>query len=140
MAERAETQRTRVLIVDDDDAIRETIRMALEGEGYAVGEAADGLAAMKLLRAGPGGVVLLDLMMPRLDGASVLRAVAAQRELAIRHAFVMVTASSSAPTPALRDLLAQLTVPLLRKPFELEELLATVARAARRLRSVRAAD
>src|SRR5262245_58413653 len=57
---------TRVLLVDDDQAIRETLRFALEDAGYQVLEAADGIAALQALRATPTGmVVLLDLMMPK---------------------------------------------------------------------------
>jgi CheY-like chemotaxis protein len=123
-----------VLIVDDDAAIRATLHAVLEEEGYAVAEARDGLTAVEAMRSSAGGVVLLDLMMPVLDGAGVLRAVATEKELADAYVFVLVTAVASTLTPALRELLARLSVPVVHKPFELEELLAIVERAAARVR------
>jgi CheY-like chemotaxis protein len=129
---------TPVMIVDDDAAIRATLRAVLEEEGYTVSEADDGRAGLELLRssarAGSGAVVLLDLMMPVLDGAGVLRVVAAERAIADAYAFVLVTAAPNAPNPSLRELLARLDIAVLQKPFELEELLATVERAAGRVR------
>src|SRR6516165_4584281 len=60
---------TQVLVVDDDDAIRETLRSVLEDAGYTVVEDHDGLAAVqRLRRSRTPMVVLLDLMMPGLDG------------------------------------------------------------------------
>lgn len=125
---------TRVLLVDDDQAIRETLRFALEDTGYQVQEASDGLAALQALRDAPGGmVVLLDLMMPKLDGAGVLGAVAGDRRLAKRNVFILTTATHQTMSLAFVNLLANLSVQVVRKPFELDELLATVERAAQRL-------
>ncbi|HEY7358104.1 MAG TPA: response regulator, partial [Ktedonobacterales bacterium] len=65
---------THILIVDDDSAIRDTLREALEDEGYEVAEAADGIAGLERLRASQENmVVLLDQLMPKLDGVGVLR-------------------------------------------------------------------
>jgi excisionase family DNA binding protein len=64
-----------VLIVDDDPALREFLRANLEAEGYAVreaGSAGEGLAA---LDEEPPGLILLDVMMPRMDGWEMLRRV-----------------------------------------------------------------
>jgi CheY-like chemotaxis protein len=64
-----------VLVVDDDVAIRHALRLLLEDEGLAVAEAADGRAALAILRAASDHyVVLLDQMMPQLDGFGVLSA------------------------------------------------------------------
>jgi CheY-like chemotaxis protein len=57
-----------VLVVDDDAEVRELLRRTLEAEGYAVVEADDGRAALERLRAIRPSVVLLDLMMPDMDG------------------------------------------------------------------------
>lgn len=123
-----------VLIVDDDDAIRDTLRFALEDSGYTVSEARDGLQALKALRATRDRtVVLLDLMMPGLDGAGVLGVVAGDHRLATQHAFVLVTASSKTLTLAFVNLLASLSVPILSKPFDVDCMLETVAGAARRI-------
>lgn len=124
----------RVLVVDDDEAIRETVRFALEDVGYVVDEAADGLAALRKLHAASApSVVLLDLMMPGLDGAGVLGAVAADGILSRRHAYVLVTASNRTQTLAFANLLSSLQVPTLAKPFDIDQLLHTVEAANGRL-------
>lgn len=125
---------TRVLIVDDDEGIRETIRLALEDTGYTIAEASDGLAALKQLRAGRERmVVLLDLMMPGLDGAGLLGAVAADAQLSSQYAFVLITANTKTLTLAFATLLQNLSVPVLTKPFDIDTLLDAVATAAHRL-------
>ena len=127
---------THALIVDDDEGIRETLAAILANEGYAVLEARDGVEALALLQVFPHAlVVLLDLWMPRLGGEGVLAAVAADTDLASRHAFVMVTARIVAGSPELQRLLAVLAVPLIHKPFDIDVLLSAVAVAARRLPS-----
>jgi DNA-binding response OmpR family regulator len=62
-----------VLVVDDEPHIRAVLRGYLEADGFAVSEAADGQAALRSLRQDPPDVVLLDVMMPGLDGLDVLR-------------------------------------------------------------------
>lgn len=124
----------RVLIVDDDEAIRETLRFALEDAGYEVREAADGLSALRLLRsASEPMVVLLDLMMPGLDGAGVLGAVSGDQRLANEFAYILVTANTKTLTLAFANLLASLSVPTLSKPFDIDALLDVVAEASHRL-------
>jgi two-component system alkaline phosphatase synthesis response regulator PhoP len=63
----------RVLVVDDEDDIRELCRVNLEFEGYEVIDAADGEAALQLARRENPDVIFLDLMMPKMDGWDVLR-------------------------------------------------------------------
>jgi CheY-like chemotaxis protein len=124
---------TRVLIVDDDSAIREVLREALEEEGYVVDEATDGITCLAALRASPEGmVVLLDQLMPNLDGLGVLRALRAEPALASRHTFILLTARTRVSTPVGDDP-NTLLVSLVRKPFELEALLQAVEQAASRL-------
>ncbi len=124
----------RALVVEDDQPIRETLRWALEDNGYDVAEAEDGLAALDMLRASAQAmIVLLDLRMPRLDGAGVLRAVASDRQLSSRHAYILMTADLYQPTPSLAQLLAALKVSVMRKPFDLDELLGLLEHASGRL-------
>ncbi len=124
----------KVLVVDDDRAIRETIKLALEEEDYDVAEARDGLAALRLLRDDPTPrVVLLDLRMPKLNGMGVLREAARDPELLLRTAFVLVTANLHILDDAELALLDELRVPAVAKPFELDDLLAVVAAAAYRI-------
>ena len=61
-----------VLVVDDDADLRELLRRALEREGWAVLEAADGRAALEQLDKRAPGLILLDLLMPRMDGFELL--------------------------------------------------------------------
>ena len=65
--------RGRVLVVEDDPAILAGLRSMLRSEGYEVATAADGEAARDRIAEGPLDLVILDLMLPRLDGISVLR-------------------------------------------------------------------
>lgn len=122
----------RVLVADDDRAIRETLRAVLEEEGYAVVEAADGGRALEILRAQAAPhVVLLDLRMPVMDGAAVLRTVAADERLATRHAYAIITANPELVPAALDGAKGRLlSVPVILKPFDLDAVLETVERAA----------
>ena len=72
-----------VLVVDDDADIRTMLRITLEGAGFIVREAADGYAALAALEDRAPDCMVLDLMMPKLDGWGVLKSVR-QRDLAPR--------------------------------------------------------
>jgi len=63
----------KVLVVDDDGHIREVVRVALETAGHTVLEAADGAAALRRFREDPCDVVVLDILMPEMDGLEVCR-------------------------------------------------------------------
>jgi two-component system chemotaxis response regulator CheY len=113
-----------VLVVDDEDDVREALRMVLEEAGYRVGEASDGAAALDYLRAHDGTrVVLLDLMMPTFSGEQFLAA--KRREPALGDPAIVVVSAST------RERLEQTVAEhglagFLRKPVQLEALLATV--------------
>lgn len=125
---------TDVLIVDDDEPIRTALCLLLDDAGFVCQQAANGADALCLLRASTEAlVVLLDLMMPRLSGQEVLAAVAADSQLAGHHAFILLTAASTTLSLALVHLLHQLDVPVIGKPFDIEQLVETVRRAADRL-------
>jgi CheY-like chemotaxis protein len=126
---------TPVLVVEDEDDIRQAVRWALEDAGYVVDEAPDGRPALDRLRASrQGTVVVLDLQMPGLDGMQVLQAVAADAALGRRHAFVVATAMDHRTLPlAFALLLTDLQVEVIAKPFDLDALLAAVRRAEGRL-------
>jgi excisionase family DNA binding protein len=64
-----------VLVVDDDESLREIVRVNLEREGFAVREAADAEEGLSALDAGPPDIILLDVMMPEEDGWEMLRRV-----------------------------------------------------------------
>jgi CheY-like chemotaxis protein len=128
----------RVLVVDDDEATRETLSWALADEGHEVAVAADGQRALELLRvATDRWVVLFDYRMPDLDGEALLSIIAADAHLAARHAYIGMTASPESLPAAVAQFQTQLGVPLLGKPFDLDDLLDTVACAASRLATER---
>lgn len=117
-----------ILVVDDDASIRETLRDLLEDAGYTVAEARDGLLAMDYLRKAPDPViVLLDLMMPRMDGAAVLGAVAGDSGRLRRHAYIMMTAGHQTLSLAFAHLLSDLEVQVIYKPFDIDRLLDVIA-------------
>lgn len=120
------------LVVDDDAMIRETLRQILEDEGYAVAQAPDGVAALEILRSTPARlVVLLDVMMPQLDGCGVLRAVTDDLQLMSQHRYVIMTAITL--NDAMTQMMQQVGAPLLSKPFSVEALLDLTAEAASQL-------
>ena len=73
----------RVLVVDDDPHLREVVGFALGQAGYAVEEAADGRAALEAFRRRPPALLVLDVMMPEMDGLEVCRAVRQQSRVPI---------------------------------------------------------
>ncbi|MGZ6388494.1 MAG: response regulator, partial [Ktedonobacterales bacterium] len=78
-------------------------------------------------------VVLLDVKMPALNGEQVLEAVAKDLHGLQHHAYVVVTASPQALTPRMMELISQLTIPFVSKPFSMDQLLDAIERAASRL-------
>jgi CheY-like chemotaxis protein len=111
----------RVLLVDDNDALRENLAECLEAEGHQVTAACDGNDAMGLLthQARPD-VVVLDLVMPGLDGCEVAAAV--RRSPTLRDLrVVLMTGHASDAVSACKDIDA-----VLEKPFGLGELLAAL--------------
>ena len=68
-----EQQTTQVLVVDDNPEIRDIIHVLLEGEGIRVTEAADGSSALHFLEKGSFDLIILDIMMPGLDGLHTMQ-------------------------------------------------------------------
>lgn len=120
--------KTHILIVDDDTSIRETLRYVLEDAGYVVTEAQDGLLALDQLRRSPEPmIVLLDLMMPQMDGAGLLGTVAGDSRRLRRHRYILMTAGHQTLSLAFAHMLADLAVPVIYKPFNLDKLLDIIA-------------
>jgi CheY-like chemotaxis protein len=108
------------LVVDDSPEIRACIQTILEDEGYEVMTAPDGATALELARHRPPGAILLDLMMPVMDGIAFMQA---YRQTPGPHApIILLTVSNDAPAEV-RDLGGDST---LRKPFDLDRLLAKI--------------
>jgi len=109
-----------VLIVDDDSAIRKMLVEVLQLEGYPTETAVNGREALEMLGRGAARVVLLDLLMPVLDGRGVMEELRARPTERARHKIVLVSAVHN--LEAARDLQAEAdgTLP---KPFTVPQLL-----------------
>ena len=115
---------TKVMVVDDEPAVRELIAAVLQDVGYVVVSARNGQEALELLPAERPEVVVLDIMMPGLDGREVyrrLRAVPGFQD-------TRVVLISAALRPNLDDDKGAAFLP---KPFDIDELLATIQRILR---------
>jgi len=113
----AQGGRARILLVDDDRAMLDATSTVLREWGYAVDEAPDGESALRLLRAAKPDLMLVDLMMPVMDGWTLVLRMR-QQGLADAIPLVIFTADRDAQARA-RELNADAA---LRKPFSLEEL------------------
>ena len=127
----------RILVVDDDLAIREMLHIMLEYSGYQVTEAANGAEALEVLRSSSEPlVVLLDVMMPDVTGLHVLQTIERNPYLSTRHGYILMTASREIELLATEMAVQKLSVPLISKPFEMNCLLDTVERVVRRIMMV----
>lgn len=116
-----------ILVVDDDRAIRESLGRALRLEGYDVTLVADGAAALEAVRTDPPAAVVLDVMMPNVDGLTVCRVLRSEGD---RTPILMLTArTETAERVAGLDAGADDYLP---KPFDLDELLARLRALLRR--------
>ena len=121
----------RVLIAEDDNDIRETLRYLLEGADYQVEEASDGAAALDRLRGMRGPcVALLDLTMPKMSGVAVLRALANEPQITTHQRYILLTARQATLPSEDAQTLSKLGAPVLYKPFEIDDVLAGVQKAA----------
>ena len=118
----------RVLVVDDDRAVRDSLRRSLEFNGYEVVLAADGAEALVTLGAQHPDVVVIDVMMPRLDGIETTRALRASGN----DVPVLVLTARDAVGDRVEGLDAGAD-DYLTKPFALQELLARIRALLRRV-------
>lgn len=106
---------TRILLVDDDDDLRESLKLLLEMDGFEVTVACNGQEALALLRSGARpSVVLLDLRMPVMDGWQTLEVLGAEGWVPGLPVIVCTSAPRDAPAG----------FPVLPKPIDFDELLA----------------
>jgi CheY-like chemotaxis protein len=110
-----------ILIVDDDPYIRKMLAEVLGLEGYPYETATNGQEALEVLDKSGPRVILLDLLMPVLDGRGVMNQLRASPEIRARHKVVLVSALSNLDTA--RDLEADST---LAKPFTADQLLNVI--------------
>lgn len=117
-----EQQPLRVLVVDDDDAIRAMVERVLRREKFEVESARDGFEAIEKLAGKDYSAILLDLMMPRVDGHGVLRYLEEERGEATPPVIIMTANLPSADAPTTR----RPTVRILPKPFDIRDLVSHV--------------
>ncbi|CAA9548361.1 MAG: hypothetical protein AVDCRST_MAG49-1550 [uncultured Thermomicrobiales bacterium] len=110
----------KVLVVDDEPLLRELVVEVLREEGYAVVAASEGRAMLDLLAVERPDLILMDVMMPGLDGRAAYLAMRSRDDLPP----IPVVMMSAAVTP---DRLDPSIAAFLRKPFDLDQLLDTVA-------------
>lgn len=123
-----------VCVIEDDEAIRETLRSLLEDAGYQVIEARDGRSGFTILcESAERLIALVDYKLPALDGCDLLELVANDEALRDRHAFIFVTASPQRAEEDCGDTLEELNAPIVPKPFHIDEVLDAVANAAQRI-------
>jgi two-component system, OmpR family, response regulator len=116
-----------VLVVDDDPAIRGLVGDALRQEGYLVDLAAHGREALEAMRARRPSTVVLDLMMPVMDGFTFMEA--CHKEQLFENVPIVVLSAAHDALQRIRD------VPIhacIAKPFDLDELIRTVGQFASR--------
>ena len=118
---------TRILVVEDDLAIRTGLVEKLGREGYLVDQAEDGAVALRKLKRDPPELVVLDIMLPQVDGLTVLR------DLRTRHATlpVLILSARGEEQQKVEGLRAGAD-DYLAKPFGLDELMARIEALLRR--------
>ena len=120
---------TRILTVEDDERIRTAVKLALEDEGWQVSEASSGEDALGVFTRAPADVVLIDIMLPGIDGFEVCRSIRRISDVPI----IMVTARADT-----HDVVAGLEAgadDYLTKPFAPKELSASIRALLRRVRT-----
>ncbi len=128
MPDSKQSTKPRVLVVDDDKAVRESLRRSLEFNGYDVALARDGAEALASIGSTLPDVVVMDVMMPRLDGLEATRAL----RTAGNDVPILVLTARDAVGDRVEGLDAGAD-DYLTKPFALEELLARLRALLRRI-------
>ena len=119
----------RILIVDDEAPVANLLEQALKHEGFEVARARDGMEAMNRLQSFRPDVVIMDIMMPRLDGVQTTRLLRRNRNYADTVIVALSARTDEAAREAMREAGANL---YMRKPF-------TIARLVSRVRELLAA-
>lgn len=115
--------KNRILVVDDEDALRTVLSSELEGEGYQVASAGDGQEAINILQTREFDLILLDIKMPNVDGFEVLKFV---KERHPKTKVVMLTGFADLKNAIESKKLG--AEDFVSKPYDLVDLLTTVER------------
>ena len=116
-------EKNRILVVDDEDALRTVLSSELEGEGYEVDQAADGDEAIEIVQKKPFHLVLLDIKMPKVDGFEVLKFI---KEKYPHVKVIMLTGFADLKNAIESKKLG--AEDFVSKPYDLVDLLTTIER------------
>ena len=121
------TQSPRILIVDDDPSLLVLLADQLRADGYETTTARDGIEALRRLQTSWPDLLIIDMMMPRMDGLSLAREIKARADLPI----IVLSAIDAGDSKA--DLLEEVAEDYVTKPYHYPELRARINRVLRRL-------
>lgn len=117
----------KILMVEDEPDIREAVQASLRSRGYTVVAAADGEEGLRKVKSEKPDLVLLDIVMPKVDGWQVLKAIRNDEDAATRGLpVVMLTANRE--TSSLIESQSQKATDYLMKPFDIEKLMLFIHR------------
>ncbi|MFH1830644.1 MAG: response regulator [Pseudomonadota bacterium] len=119
----AENKKT-VLVIDDEKDFVLTLKERLEHDGFNVFEAYDGLEGLEVLRRENISIILLDIMMPRMDGFTFLKTIGEEHEVFPNPPVIVITAYMRLLGKEKRKLIGD--IPLFNKPFDYDELLSKI--------------
>src|SRR4051812_30306444 len=120
----SETKKPSVLIVEDDQGIREGLEELLEDEGYDVKQAANGKDALTVLSKYSPSVILLDLMMPVMNGVAFLDALRQDMPRIAEQIPVLLLTAAGDKANSVKGVKA-----IIRKPIDIEALLSEISKA-----------
>lgn len=120
---RSHASQPRVLVVDDDKAIRSLVTTVLTRHDYSVETTRNGEEAIDAMAGSKFDVIILDLMMPKVDGFEVIEHMARTMPEQLRRCVIVLTAVASKDLRKLDD---SRVFRVLRKPFDLSELVSAV--------------
>ena len=118
-----ESRPARILVVDDEESIRDLLRLVLSGQGYSVVTASGGEEAIEYLEAQPFDLVITDLVMPTVNGVEVLRAA---KRIDPNFPVIVITGYPSVET--VTELVRLGAGDYLTKPFNVDVVIVTVAK------------
>jgi CheY-like chemotaxis protein len=122
----------RLLVVDDDHAIRKLLERIAKRAGFEVESAKDGIEALELIEAGDYDVALVDLMMPRLSGYELVQRISTRER---RPVVIVATALTNADVSTVDDTMVRRVI---RKPFDVQAIVTALTEAMEHLMAKRA--
>ncbi len=116
-----------IIIIDDEENIRSAVKLILEDEGFHVIEAEDGVAGLAaIMKSETPSIVLLDILMPRMTGNTVIRELANNPKILQKHAYIVITATLRRIEPDVVKLMKQFNIHAMQKPLEVIKLLSMI--------------